>query len=450
MNNMCRYFSTSEKIYALQSMLEKYYTHYEVKQQIDELIALLKDDRVGIVDITQEDKRNESTITYTLTNGTSKTITVKNGEKGEKGDQGIQGERGLTGDRGPQGERGLTGAQGPQGLQGDKGPKGDKGDKGDRGERGFDGPQGATGPQGPTGPRGAQGPKGDRGPQGIVGPVGPIGPKGDTFTFDDLTFEDIRLLQSPAIDAANAANEAVQKAEDKTAELNDIILDNNAKVNTAVNTANSANVNSENAVSTANDASSVAAAAQQKAQQAENIAKGRATGYVFDTKADMVNWLKVADNKAKLQLGDNLYIVAINTPDYWWDGNTYQQLETEHPDLTQYVKFTDWATSTTGGVVKVYNNAYGVMMRSDGTLSIMAASRSQIFDGMDGFHPITPSILGYAVKVGVCDNNVSLTDDDKANAKEWLGLTPMTQDEYEALTNKSGINFVIPADYDNQ
>ena len=82
------------------------------------------------------------------------------------------------------------------------------------------------------------------------------------------------------------------------------------------------------------------------AKQAEVIAKGRATGYVFDTAADLDLWLQNVENTSKLVLGDNLYIRAIGVPDYWWDGTTKQVLETEKPDLTAYVKQDQLVTLT--------------------------------------------------------------------------------------------------------
>ena len=71
---------------------------------------------------------------------------------------------------------------------------------------------------------------------------------------------------------------------------------------------------------------------------AMSIAKGRATGYVFDTKSDMDAWLENAENVSNLVLGDNLYIRAVDTPDYWWDGSSAQMLETQKVDLTGYAK----------------------------------------------------------------------------------------------------------------
>ena len=70
--------------------------------------------------------------------------------------------------------------------------------------------------------------------------------------------------------------------------------------------------------------------------EAVSIAKGRATGYVFNTLADMDAWLEDIDNMHRLVVGDNLYIRAIDVPDYWWDGEQKQQLETQKVDLSEY------------------------------------------------------------------------------------------------------------------
>lgn len=66
------------------------------------------------------------------------------------------------------------------------------------------------------------------------------------------------------------------------------------------------------------------------------FAKGRATGYVFDTLADLELALEDVEFTSKLVLGDNLYIRATDVPDYWWDGNQKQELETQKVDLTEY------------------------------------------------------------------------------------------------------------------
>ena len=80
------------------------------------------------------------------------------------------------------------------------------------------------------------------------------------------------------------------------------------------------------------------------AKQAEVIARGRATGYVFETITDLDKWLLDEENVSKLTLGDNFYIVATNVPDYWWDGTQKRILETEKPDLTEYAKKEQFVT----------------------------------------------------------------------------------------------------------
>ena len=81
----------------------------------------------------------------------------------------------------------------------------------------------------------------------------------------------------------------------------------------------------------------LANSAAQSAEHAEVIARGRATGYVFDTIEDLDIWLQDETNKSQLVIGDNFYIRATNVPDYWWDGEQKQQLEAEKPDFTNLV-----------------------------------------------------------------------------------------------------------------
>lgn len=65
------------------------------------------------------------------------------------------------------------------------------------------------------------------------------------------------------------------------------------------------------------------------------------TGYVFATYEELVEWIKVEENRKKLQVGSNLYIYDLDVPDYWWDGEAIQPLETQKIDLTGYAKTTD-------------------------------------------------------------------------------------------------------------
>lgn len=63
------------------------------------------------------------------------------------------------------------------------------------------------------------------------------------------------------------------------------------------------------------------------------IASGKCKSKVFDTVADLDEWLKVATNTATLNVGDVFLVKAIDVPDYWWDGSAKQQLETTKVEI---------------------------------------------------------------------------------------------------------------------
>ena len=128
--------------------------------------------------------------------------------------------------KGPKGDKGDIGPAGPQGPAGPIGPKGDKGDIGPQGPVGLKGdaftyddftleqlaslkgPKGDTGPQGEKGDTGPQGPKGDKGDTGLQGPQGEKGDKGDkgdpgTITIDtSLSTTSTNAVQNKAITTA--------------------------------------------------------------------------------------------------------------------------------------------------------------------------------------------------------------------------------------------------------
>ena len=168
-----------------------------------------------------------------------------------------------------------------------------------------------------------------------------------------------------------------------------------------------------------------ASEAMDTANGAMTIAKGRATGYVFDTKADMDKWLwgkvppapgmdatidlgaveNAEKNRAMLVLGDNLYIRDKGVPDYWWDGEKEQELETQKVDLAEYVKNTDYATTAgdKAGVVRFLNlstGTYGIQAASQnypGAVLIAKANYSDIDKRTSKYKPIVPYNLDYAV-----------------------------------------------------
>lgn len=112
----------------------------------------------------------------------------------------LKGEPGPQGDPGPKGDPGEAG---PQGLPGQAGIQGQKGDPFTYEDftpeqlEALTGPQGPQGPQGEKGDTGDPGPQGARGEKGATGDTGPQGPKGDPFTYADFTAEQLAALTGP-------------------------------------------------------------------------------------------------------------------------------------------------------------------------------------------------------------------------------------------------------------
>ena len=137
-------------------------------KSIREIAERVMEDCVSITSVKQTTTSTAdggtNIITVTLSDGTTSTFSVKNGSKGSKGDKGDKGDTGATGSAGKDGTSvtvesvsestadggnnvvafsdGKTvtiknGSKGDTGATGSAGAKGDKGDTGDTGERGF-------------------------------------------------------------------------------------------------------------------------------------------------------------------------------------------------------------------------------------------------------------------------------------------------------------------------
>lgn len=136
---------------------------------------------------------------------------------------------------------------------------------------------------------------------------------------------------------------------------------------------------------------------------AKAIAKGRATGYVFDTKTDMDLALEDDDFVEGLVLGDNLYIRATDTPDYWWDGSEAQMLETQKVDLSEYLKKTNYATDNTAGTIKT---GFGILTESSGKLQARVFDRS-LFQSQHGL-----SFIGFGTLRNIIDDTIPTSPDN--------------------------------------
>lgn len=87
-------------------------------------------------------------------------------------------------------------------------------------------------------------------------------------------------------------------------------------------------------------------------QEVNALAVGGGTNaLVFDTKEEFDTWMDDTNNVNNLKVGQNIYIKASDTPDYWWDGSEIQILETDKVDLDGYVT-SDQLTSALSGYLK--------------------------------------------------------------------------------------------------
>ena len=104
-------------------------------------------------------------------------------------------------------------------------------------------------------------------------------------------------------------------------------------------------------------------------------------------------------------------------------------LKEEIPSLDGYVKDTDYATRTTGGVVKI-NETFGLYIDpTSGTVTGVILALNT-YDSTNKYVVISKGTLENIkddyIKRGVTENTIELTDDEKANAKQWLGYATPT------------------------
>ena len=130
-----------------------------------------------------------------------------------------------------------------------------------------------------------------------------------------------------------------------------------------------------------------------------------------------------------------------------WD-NEKKQFVDSGVGYDEYVKFTDYATPSKAGVVKVmaWGN-YGIYMVGDGSqIAVYKADNSDIDAKTSIFRPIVPENQDYAWKVSATTNTETWTDEDKAKACETIGA--VAQSMPKAGVRLYGSNNVKQSYYD--
>ena len=111
--------------------------------------------------------------------------------------------------------------------------------------------------------------------------------------------------------------------------------------------------------------------------------------------------------------------------EYIWIEQTssFEHLGTTAVDLSEYVKNTDYATSSTAGVIKAYDsNAFDVSTSGNPickvrSLDVYNKQATPMFISKGTLENIKDDYI----KRGITDNQIELTEDEKTNARTWLG-----------------------------
>lgn len=173
---------------------------------------------------------------------------------------------------------------------------------------------------------------------------------------------------------------------------------------------------------------------QETANEAEAIARGKATSYAFETLTALDDWLEVPENVAKLNIGDNLYIDDVGVPDYWWNGEARMILESEKPDMSNYYSKDEIDTklgqkANTGGTYSSMSVGFATSAQTAENATHATTADSATKATQDGDGNVISTTY---VKVNEIPS-AEITKQDIANA---LGCTTAQLDIIVALAQK--------------
>lgn len=114
-------------------------------------------------------------------------------------------------------------------------------------------------------------------------------------------------------------------------------------------------------------------------------------------------------------------------------------------DLTGYVKNTDIATTTKLGLVRCGEGLY--ISSSNGKINIQTATEANIAGKTTTGRAITPAVLDYAVKTGLCENKEAMSEAEKLAACSWLGtaVVAVRPDGVLSFTMADGSIYTVAA-----
>lgn len=198
-----------------------------------------------------------------------------------------------------------------------------------------------------------------------------------------------------------------------------IAADVDEKISAVSATASTARSDAQTAMEIANDVRARADAGEFKGDKGEKGEKGD---------AGVISFIPVTELPQENIVENAIYLVpAVDgaEPDlfdeYIYTSGAWEKIGNADVsvDLSEYVKKTDYPTSTNAGVVRV-NKVYGITL-TNGTLALDTANDMEISKKSSVNTPLKPNQIDLIVKTGITTNTETLTDDEKAVATEWLG-----------------------------
>lgn len=115
--------------------------------------------------------------------------------------------------------------------------------------------------------------------------------------------------------------------------------------------------------------------------------------------------------------------------------------------LTGYVKFTDYANETTGGVIKTARTTFGAAVDGSGFLYASVKTKEQYDTATTNMFMAKGTLENIKydiVKQGVTASTIELSDDEKSAARTWIGASSQT-DLGAVESDVSTIESKIPA-----
>lgn len=167
------------------------------------------------------------------------------------------------------------------------------------------------------------------------------------------------------------------------------------------------------------------------------VAEGKTQSFTFDTLADLgtafgidtsvianeypiTSTTIIYDGETReIKKGDIIWVVDTLVPDYWVNLDRMKLSKLEiNPDLDGYVKFTDLATNSKVGLVRV--GAGLAIEKSTGIIRTHFASDEDIETKTNQYKPIVPKNLDYAFKKAFTTNALGWKTDEKKLSRNLI------------------------------